>query len=1477
MLFPLISMFGQAPANDNCGSAEMLNFLVNGEGIPETTVTSIFDMSTASSITDSCSGNGLFNDVFYEFTMPFDGNVQFSGDLFVFDYLTVYTDCDIATEVVCRRNKGLLLGLIANTTYKLRHSNTNSTDPVTFTLELLETPTNDTCFMNMADEMIFVTNGDGNPEVTKTSIIPNASDSGINGTCDDNTTNLDVFYKFVMPLDGNVRFSGLFVFDKLTLYTGCDEATEVGCRTNNGLLYSLTSGTEYILRHSMAESQASTATFTMEVYSTILNDDCATAEEVVFLPDVDGNPSASFVLKQRNATPSAISNTCDQNTINVDQWYEFTMPVQGNISVSGLFVFDRMALYSACDAATEIDCFSNNGIFENLTVGETYLLRNSIAESQATTRTFAMTALEVIVNDECEFRTPLNVTTTEELTVTTDLRAATASADPNLPNPCGENPAHIYVDVWYEFTMPVNGNLAITNSDGPSEAIVLYDMCGDLVDLGCEFGSGIIYNLTGNTIYILRYADRDVNLNSNSDFRLQAFETLPNDECEDRIALEIPTETELTVVSELRGATASTDLNLANPCEANVLHTYVDAWYEFEMPVNGNLVITNSDSNSEALTLFSMCGDIVELHCEFGSGVFYNLSMGSSYIMRYSDRDINVNGNSDFRLQAIEALSNDECENRETLVITTTEQLSVETDLRGATPSIDPNLANPCEANALHTYVDAWYEFVMPVNGNVQITNTNSNTEAITLYNACGENVNVGCEFGSGLLYDLNQGTTYLLRYSDRDVSLNSNSDFKLQAFEKSENDECADASVLNLSTLNPVLVSTDFRSASNDSEISCENNTTRLYLDIWYDLTMPVDGEIQLNNVSNNMYIAFFDECGGNEISCFFNDGSLFNVSAGTQLKMRASVRDISAAQFTFDVAVVPSPLSTCGGTTEFIAGEWNNGIPNNSMNAIIRENYNTSTTINPITLEPYGSLEACSVSVDTGRTLIIAPDTFLEVTGDILVNGTLEIAHTANVVQLDPLATTTNNGTINVNITTPLLAPRDFMLLGSPMTNEMTNSVFAEAHQIREHNTSLFVPNEDVAAEFPFAENFADDNGDDWTMQTGLLNAGQGYFVQPQPDLLTGGSYELVFNDEILNNGTILMPLIFNTDKNSSPNILANPYPSAILADDFINNNITVDEVYFWEHITEPSGDFPGYNTANFSMEDISMYNLMGGVKAASDPSVDDTKPNGIISTGQGFGVKANIAGVAIFSNEMRRLTGNTTLRTNQNETEKLWLSITAQEFNRKGSSLLGFSNQTSQGLDAGFDSNRLASILSIFSGIEGSDVELGIQSREAFTENISIPIGYSTMIDMPTLYSISVDEIEGAQLFDTAIILEIVATGERINISENAYEFISEKGQFKNAFILHFKNNVLDVPSEIFSNTTILPNPSNGVFKITTQEVLDSILVTDILGRQIYNIENIKSDSYSLDLKDESSGVYFVILTAQQQSKVIKIIKE
>ncbi|HAV54218.1 MAG TPA: hypothetical protein DCX41_04700, partial [Aequorivita sp.] len=91
----------------------------------------------------------------------------------------------------------------------------------------------------------------------------------------------------------------------------------------------------------------------------------------------------------------------------------------------------------------------------------------------------------------------------------------------------------------------------------------------------------------------------------------------------------------------------------------------------------------------------------------------------------------------------------------------------------------------------------------------------------------------------------------------------------------------------------------------------------------------------------------------------------------------------------------------------------------------------------------------------------------------------------------------------------------------------------------------------------------------------------------------------------------------------RNSSPNVLANPYPSAIRAVDFINANSMVNEVYFWNPNTPPSSSLPGAYSMNFSMEDISMYNLSGGTYAPSDPT--QTPPSGYISTGQGFGIKA------------------------------------------------------------------------------------------------------------------------------------------------------------------------------------------------------------------------------------------------------------
>ncbi|WP_461305033.1 choice-of-anchor B family protein, partial [Aureisphaera sp.] len=243
---------------------------------------------------------------------------------------------------------------------------------------------------------------------------------------------------------------------------------------------------------------------------------------------------------------------------------------------------------------------------------------------------------------------------------------------------------------------------------------------------------------------------------------------------------------------------------------------------------------------------------------------------------------------------------------------------------------------------------------------------------------------------------------------------------------------------------------------------------------------------------------------------------------------------------------------------TTAFTGATWSNGTPSIGSNAKISSNYNTASD--------GGSIDACTCEVDASRTLTIEGGDYLNITQDITVNGTLVVEHQGSVVQSDDSAVTTNNGTINVNLTTPNLASRDFMVLGSPMSTETRESVWSSAFLVLEANTIDFVPHPDVTALFPGAENFADDNNDFWTeVVTGTANPGEGYIVRPQAGYgQPGGIFNYTYDDGTLNTGDVDFTVIQNTpgptaadNKNASPNVLANPYPSAIWADDLINAN--------------------------------------------------------------------------------------------------------------------------------------------------------------------------------------------------------------------------------------------------------------------------------------------------------------------------------
>ncbi|EDM45621.1 CHU large protein; uncharacterized [unidentified eubacterium SCB49] len=1427
LFFPLIHLFAQAPDNDTCNNS--FNITVSTTESLQYTAALVDATETEEGSCQTTSNNNI--DVWFDFTMPVNGKVRITSISYS-DNITVYDSCG-GTELACFTNDGFIYNLSSSQNYKLKFSIVSDSGAnKNFNIQAFETLQNDTC-----DDAIAITAGttDYNEYQLDTR---RATKSG-NNSCENASYNyLDGWYEFTMPYNGNVRISNIASNETAAVYESCD-GEEIACFFNDGFIYELTENTTYKLRIAARDVISGILNFRIQAFETLPNDTCVDALTIT-AGTTDYN---EYQLDTRQATQSG-NSSCENTSYNyLDGWYEFTMPYNGNVHITNIASNETAAVYESC-GGEEVACFFNDGFIYELTENTTYKLRIAARDVTSGIINFRIQAYGTIPNDTCEDAIAITAGTTDYNEYQLDTRQATQSGNSSC-----ENTSYNYLDGWYEFTMPFNGNVRITNI-ASNETAAVYESCGG-EELACFFNDGFIYELTENTTYKLRIAARDVT-SGIINFRIQAYGTIPNDTCEDAIAITAGT----TDYNEYQLDTRQATQSVNSSCE-NTSYNYLDGWYEFMMPFNGNVRITNI-SSIETASVYESCGG-EEIACFSNDGFIYELTEGTNYKLRIAARDAN-SAIINFRVQAFETLPNDTCEDALTITAGTTDFNLYSLDTRRATQSGNSS----CEDTS-YNYLDGWYEFTMPYNGNVRITNISLN-ETAAIYESCGDE-EIACFFNDGYFYELTEGTTYKLRIAAQDV-ISGMINFRIQAFETLENNHCSTALEINIPIENHTTYSSNIRGATESVDGACEN-ANDINHDAWYSFVMPVDGNIQITNLSSLENVSLYNSCDTEAIDCQYDDTTFSNLTGGNTYYLRTAINASLGSFISFNIQAVPSPLPSCTTTVEYINGAWSPSEPDASTNVLIRDDYNTNTE---------GSFSACSVIIELGNTLTIASEDFINIAYGLTVDGTLNIEHQGSLVQQDATSTTTNNGTINVNVTTPVLDSKDFMVMGSPMTNESSNSVFANAHQVRDHNTSLFIPNEDVATEFPLAENFADDNGDDWAIYSGVLNTAEGYLVFPQPNLQTGGSFDLVFNDGTLNNGDITTPIVFNSDKNSSPNVLANPYPSAILADDFITQNETVDEVYFWEHITAPSGEFPGYNFANFSMEDISMYNLLGGIKAASDLSENDTKPNGVISTSQGFGIKANSAGTVTFSNSMRRLTGNTTLRSTENQSNKLWLTISNADYNYNSNTLIGFTNKATAQLDPGYDSKRLASILSIFSGIENSEVELGIQGREAFNNEIRIPIGFSTQIDESTMYSISLNNIEGLQLLEATIILIDNLSGEEIDLNKTTYEFVSEKGQYPNRFTLVFKDRILGSTSETLNDFTLIPNPGNGVFTVKSQnQTIKHIKVYDQLGRIIAVKNDLDISETSIDISKNASGIYFIVITTNTSALTKRYVKK
>ncbi|WP_051285192.1 M4 family metallopeptidase [Aequorivita capsosiphonis] len=555
------------------------------------------------------------------------------------------------------------------------------------------------------------------------------------------------------------------------------------------------------------------------------------------------------------------------------------------------------------------------------------------------------------------------------------------------------------------------------------------------------------------------------------------------------------------------------------------------------------------------------------------------------------------------------------------------------------------------------------------------------------------------------------------------------------------------------------------------------------------------------------------------------------------------------------------------CGPITTLTSSGWSNGVPTSGNTVVIDADYSTATA----------SLEGCSLWVKAGRTLTVPASSYIKIDGNIKVDGTLFIDHEGSLVQVDDNATVTNNGSITVRKVTPTLAPRSFMVLGSPMTAETRTGVYDASILLKRHITTNFFPNPDVAAAYPLAENFADDNGDDWLNYSGSINAGEGYLVYPQPDLYVGGSYIFNYTQGTLNNGEVNYAVDFHIDQNSSPNIVGNPYASAIDALKFIQDldNDMVNTVYFWEHLTPASSSYPGYNNFNFDMGDISMFNSSGGVKAANDPGTSTT-PDGYIASGQGFGFKATNAGTVKFKNDMRVTDHNDTYRREVENRNRIWLNVSNETYGLSSGMLVSFSEQSVDAYDAKYDAKRLATPLSLYSKLNTGE-ELAIQGRSIINNYEEIPLGFVSQVDEVQEYEISISNTDGVVWPDVQVYLIDKVSNKVHNLNSSTYTFKTTAGSQNNRFVLAFKRTVLGASGNLLETISLVPNPTKAYITILSPNAtINSVEVFDIRGRSLMAVD-YHGSQYSLDLSTLQSAVYFVKINTIEGSLTKRIIKD
>jgi len=410
-----------------------------------------------------------------------------------------------------------------------------------------------------------------------------------------------------------------------------------------------------------------------------------------------------------------------------------------------------------------------------------------------------------------------------------------------------------------------------------------------------------------------------------------------------------------------------------------------------------------------------------------------------------------------------------------------------------------------------------------------------------------------------------------------------------------------------------------------------------------------------------------------------------------------------------------------------------------------------------------------------------------------------------------------------------------------------------------------------------------FANQPDDDYSAwqhvrSTGTIASGEGFTLKGPGTGSISTPQNYVFIGKP-NNGTITVPINAGNDY-----LVGNPYPSAIDAHEFLDDNpLTGGTLYFWEHWGGGSHSLHEYQGG------YAIYNYSGGIGAASygtnDPDVGTggtpTKlPGQFIPVSQGFFVYSATTGTVNFENDQRVFVkegvSSTFVRpsgssqpTNYYEDYRMKFRIgfnSTNEIHRQ--LLLTIDDNATANVDWGYDGEmNEEQIDDMYWILEGN--KYVIQGLNQVNAETVVPLGIHVRDD--GMNYITIDHLENipdeVELYAYDNVLDIYH-----NLKISDYEVYLTSGEYLDRFAIMFTNpaaldvddNDLDTSFEVFYNN----DSNNIVIHNLTHIEVNKLEMFNILGQSIYFSNDLETENYTeIKVSNLSSGTYIINMDTAQ----------